>query len=620
MTVMVCALGVAIGPVGAHAQGTTTSDGWVVLGLDEYRTLRERASPSPPRPDAPPVDATLTRVDYDLRIDGDAVAGRAVLTIDALREGWTRVEIPSGLMARDARIDGQPVPLLAGEPAALLIARPGRSVVTLEISLPLSASAGGESIRLPASHASISRATIALPRTGVDVKVMGGFVAERSETATETRWTAFAHASQPLVLSWKRRVDDRRADQPLRTRARVTTVVGLGEDVSSLTSAVTVEVMQGVARDVTLTVPDGVTVNQVEGATIGDWTVAAGELRVRLLDPTFTETSFVVIGETRAPREGQIAVPLIRVPAAERESGGIAVDVVGAGEIAERQARGLEPADPSELGTPVAGRESPSMIAFRLRPLTGADPRGLTVKVVRYTPQAVLVANVEEARYRALASEDGLVLVEARYAVRNNQRSFLKVSMPQGATLWSARLAGRPVRPGVAGDDAILLPLEKGRAGEEAPTFVVELIYLQRASEWADKGLTTLSLPALDLPVSRTGLTVHYSPRFKLEPQPGAFRLTDDIGPFADALRGPPVAPPPAPAASPALRRANEPSNAALQALIDRFQNGVGGGRFVGPLPVAVSFPQFGRSLFLASELLAEGTFPSVELAFRRAK
>ena len=122
------------------------------------------------------------------------------------------------------------------------------------------------------------------------------------------------------------------------------------------------------------------------------------------------------------------------------------------------------------------------MIAFRLRPQAGSEPRALTVTVVRYTPQAVLVANIEEARYRALATEDGAVLIEARYAVRNNQRSFLKVSLPPGALLWSAKVAGRPIRPGVAERDAILLPLEKGRAGEEAPTFLLELIYLQRGT------------------------------------------------------------------------------------------------------------------------------------------
>src|SRR5439155_534724 len=62
---------------------------------------------------------------------------------------------------------------------------------------------------------------------------------------------------------------------------------------------------------------------------------------------------------------------------------------------------------------------------------------------------AVLIANVEEARYRALMSEDGRLLIDARYAVRNNQRSFLKVTMPAGSTVWSAEVGGRAIRPGV---------------------------------------------------------------------------------------------------------------------------------------------------------------------------
>ena len=227
------------------------------------------------------------------------------------------------------------------------------------------------------------------------------------------------------------------------------------------------------------------------------------------------------------------------MPSAERETGGVAVDVAGAGEIRERQTRGFEPADPSELGDAVAGRESPSMIAFRHRPLAGTEARTLSVVVVRYTPQAVSIANVEEARYRALASEDGRLLVEARYAVRNNQRSFLKATLPAGSTIWSAQVGGRPIRPGVAEANAVLLPLEKGRANEEAPTFVVELLYLQRIDAWADKGRARIELPALDLPISRTGVELHYSPRFRVEPQLGSFRVDTDPGPFAAALRLP---------------------------------------------------------------------------------
>ena len=77
---------------------------------------------------------------------------------------------------------------------------------------------------------------------------------------------------------------------------------------------------------------------------------------MRLLDPVATELSFVVQGESRLPADGDIAVPLVRAPAAERETGGVAISVLGAGEIERHQMRGLEPADIADLPDISAGR------------------------------------------------------------------------------------------------------------------------------------------------------------------------------------------------------------------------------------------------------------------------
>ena len=592
------------------------ADGWVVLPVEEYRTLRERSLGLPAPPAASPVDATLTRVDYELRGDGNSIDGHALLTVDVLREGWARVPIPPGLMVRSATVDGRPVALVEEGPPHLLLSRSGRSQVVLDLVVPITSAAGTESVVLPASPAPITRTTFTLPRGGVELTVNGGFVGERAEVADESRWIVFGRPSEALTMAWKRRIDDRRAELPLRIRARVAQFVGLGEDTSQVLATVRVEVMQGLTQDVALALPPGFVVNQVNGPTVADWQTANGTLRVRLLEPASAEASFVVQGEVKSPRDGTITVPLVRVPTAEREIGGVAVDVLGAGEIAGRQARGLEPAPPSELGDVIASRESPSMIAFRLRPLGGTDPRGLTVSVVRYTPQAVLVANVEEARYRLLAAEDGLLLVEARYAIRNNQRSFLKVSLPEGATVWSAEVGGVPTRPGVAEQNAILLPLDKGRAGQEAPTFVVELVYLQRSRAWPERGSASIALPALDLPTSRTGLRLHFPPRFRVDLQPGTFRPAQDSGSSAEALRAADAsrpAPPP-PVASPAQ------SSAGLQGLVDRFRNESRERTVVGALPVDVPFPVFGPSIFLAAELTAEARPPVVDLAVRRVQ
>jgi hypothetical protein len=626
IAVIVCALAAAT----ARAQ-VPPPDGWVVLPVDEYRSLLARANPDQPPPAPPPVDATLTRVDYELRMDGEAIVGRALLTVDVLRDGWVKVPIPAGLMVRDARVDGQPLPLIEGPPAHVVLSRAGRSVLQLDIVVPLTAAGGSESIALPGSPAPISRATLTLPRSGVELTVSGGFISDRSEAEGESRWIALGRAQQPLRISWKRRVDDRRDQQALRFRANVTTVVGLGEEISSIVTTVRADVQQGVAREITLQVPAGVVINQVIGATVADWETSNGQLRVRFIDPVIDAVAFEVQAESRLPSHGEISVPLVRVPAAEREGGGVALSVLGAGEIEKHHVRSLEPADVSDLAAAIAGRESPSMVAFRLRPIGGNDPRSLSVSVRRYTPQAVLVANIEEARYRTLAAEDGVLLVEGHYAIRNNQRSFLKITLPPRATLWSASVAGKAVRPGLAESDAVLLALEKGRAGQEAPTFAVRITYLQAIDPWQRNGPARLALPALDLPISRTGVEFYHSPRFRVTLQRGPFRVESDPGVFAEALRGVIASksldalgarvagslPPPAAAPAPPAVAQRESQ---VRQLIDRYRNEGGGRAIAGTLPVDVTFPALGPSLFMAAELTAESAAPAIDLAIRRIK
>jgi len=75
-------------------------DGWVVLPVSEYAALRHAAFPAEADSPPPAVEATLSRLDYDLKVDGDLASGEARLTIDVIRDGWVRVPLPIGLMVR----------------------------------------------------------------------------------------------------------------------------------------------------------------------------------------------------------------------------------------------------------------------------------------------------------------------------------------------------------------------------------------------------------------------------------------------------------------------------------------------------------------------------------------
>jgi hypothetical protein len=631
-------------PIRSHAQTTAHSPGWVVLPVEEYRTLRIRAFPLERDPEPPPVEATLTRVDYDLRIDGELASGRASLTVDILKDGWVRVPVPAGLLVREARLDGKLVSLVpgtngkAGSQLSALLSHPGRAVLLLEIALPVASAAGEESVTLPPTASGVTRASMQLPRQGVDVRLTGGLLSEKSESASESKWVAFGRGSEALAFAWRRKTEDHRGTQPLRLRGSLTQLLGLGEDSTSINAEVSLEVTQGAAREVKIQVPGNVTINQVLGAMVADWEVKSNELSVKFLEPVEQTARFVVTGETRSPREGQIDIPLLRLLNTEREAGGVAVEVLGAGEIKDLKSEGLESADASDLGEMVSSRQSPSLAAFRFR---AGDPkltRSLSLDVARYTPQAVLMANVSEARYQVLISSEGKTFVQGRYAVRNNQRNFLKITLPQGATLWSASLAGKPVRPGQSPDGGLLLPLDKSRAGEDSSEFAVEVVYLIRGTAWNDKGEFKLALPALDLPVSRTGLLVYHPPLFKVTPESGAFRMQPYENPISAALNSPVsfstgmaggiagTAPAPPAASQPSAglddkdELKSKRSQAATEALLDKFRADSLAGKRAGILPIRVSFPAFGPSLYLVSELTGENQTPSAGLTYQHEK
>jgi len=606
----------------AQTSTTPASDGWVVLAISDYAALRRAASPADPEPAAPPVEATLSRIDYELKVDGDLAIGVARLTVDVIKNGWVRVAMPDGLVVRDAQLDGRPVNLVMNPTdkgpgrADLLLSKTGRSILTLKIVAPVATVAGTDILHLPVSNSAISHAIVEVARQEVDVRITGGLLLEHSEGANGSRWVANGKGGEPLTFAWRRKVDDERANQPLRFRGSVTQLVGLGEDATQINAEVQVEVVQGLADEVRVKLPEKLTVNLVSGAMVADWEVTGNELKVVFIEPVDKNARFTLTGELHMPKDGQMDVPLIRLPNAERETGGVAVEVLGAGEIKARQPFGMDDAEAGELGQLISSRQSPSLIAFRLQPADGKSDRSLSLNVARYAPQAVLMANIEEAEYNTLLAADGKMLVQSRFAVRNNQRNFLKLTLPSTAVLWSASVAGRPIRPGRAPDGSFLLPLQKTRSGVEAPAFVVEISYLDRAASWTDKGRARVSLVAVDLPISKSHLLLHHPPLFRVTPVPGAsggFRVATYAPPESTVL----TAENPASASEQMQADGDIPPPETSQ-LVAKLRDTARGSRPARNRPLRVVFPHFGPSIFLISELTGENQTPAVEFDFQR--
>jgi hypothetical protein len=385
--------------------------------------------------------------------------GPAELAIDVLEDGWVDVPLPASLFVRAARLGGRPLPItdaprarrrrLGGRPHRVRnAAHPAVAPATIarhpRRRVPIAEVAGNEFIQLPPATGGLVRATLTVPRAGVAIVASGGTIVERDTDAGGPRVIAHAAFGQGLGLSWSRQRETAAASLPARLRGQLQHVVGLGEETALVTARVTVDVLRGGTAAFTLRVPPGLVVNQVQGAHVADWDVQGQTLTITLLDRIDRQVAVIVSGEFRPPASGRIDVPLLHLADAERESGAVAVEVLGRRRGHEARARGLDPTDPGDLGDLLSGRLSPAIVAFRYRGDRPDAERALALTLTRYAPQEVLLAAVDEARYRALVSEDGKALVEGPARRPQQPAQLPRAHAAVGATLWSVAVGRAP--------------------------------------------------------------------------------------------------------------------------------------------------------------------------------
>jgi hypothetical protein len=169
----------------------------------------------------------------------------------------------------------------------------------------------------------------------------------------------------------------------------------------------------------------------------------------------------------------------------------------------------------------------------------------------------------------------------------------------------------------------LLVPLEKTRSNDEAPAFEVDISYIDHTAAWTEKGRAKVSLLAIDMPISRSSILLHYSPQFHLIPVPGSFRVSEYRQPLAGLAR--PASAGPADNDRPAQAAAASQSDIgglgeSTKQAVQRLNQSARSSRPGRNLPVSVAFPHFGPSVFLVSELTSENQAPSVEFDFQREK
>ena len=172
-----------------------------------------------------------------------------------------------------------------GTHLSALLSHAGRFELLLDVDVPVASSAGDESLSLPSTESGVTRASVVLPQQGIDLKIGGGLLSEKSEASGGTKWLAYARGNEALTFTWRKKTQDHHVELTLRLRGSMTQLTSLAEDSTSIYAEANFEILQGAAREVRIQLPEKVTINQVSGAMVADWEMKNGELAVTFLEP-----------------------------------------------------------------------------------------------------------------------------------------------------------------------------------------------------------------------------------------------------------------------------------------------------------------------------------------------
>ncbi|MGH9968858.1 MAG: carboxypeptidase-like regulatory domain-containing protein [Pyrinomonadaceae bacterium] len=487
-------------PVDA-ALPSPASAGTVTLSLAEYNRLNELATRKLKAPDAPPLPFVLSRAAFRLRVEDQRLIGTVDIEGTVLDKGPTKVPLTTGLTILEASQSGSPLPLLQeGATHAAIINKPGRFSVALKVAAALVTEAGRASFVVPVPSAGSSLLSLDLAGNHANVRVEPGLITSRTTTNGRTIIEASLEPGKPARVWWTtREIAAPVAQREVRFLSDVKSVVSVGESQMRIIALCDLTVIQGEAAEFRMPLPPGFELTEVTGSSLDTNETQDGELILRVHEPSRRNHQFLVAIE-RTNRDTKVDAPLLAFAGAQRETGELLVEGVGAMELTPSESGGLRRMDVREAGAITRSlARFPLQAAFRYNRRPGDTPK-LQLEWTQFPDARVLSAVAERATITTLTNVEGKSLTEVTLRVRNHAQPFVRVELPPGATLLSAEVEGERVKP-VLGTDGSRVPLL--RAGfNPAGAYTVSFVYLNSGMRFAKSGAYEMGLPKLDIPVN----------------------------------------------------------------------------------------------------------------------
>jgi len=290
-----------------------------------------------------------------------------------------------------------------------------------------------------------------------------------------------------------------------------------------------ITMVQGETSSFRVQIPDGFEVTGVTGPTLDSAETQPRVIKAHPAGTTEPDRPYILltlsnpglknhqflISMERSINDTKADVPFVSFKGAQRETGEVLIEGAGTMEITATEGGGLKRMDVKEANPYLRSlAHFPPQAAFRYHRQASEVPT-LALNWVRFPDGSVLAAVAESADVTTMVTSEGKSLTEVKLTLKNQAQPFLKVSLPAGATILSAEVAGERVKP-VQGADGNRVPLL--RPGfRPSGSYTVSFVFMHSGTPFAKKGGADLSLPSMDIPISLLNWEVFLPERYKVK-------------------------------------------------------------------------------------------------------
>jgi Carboxypeptidase regulatory-like domain len=477
--------------------------GTVTLSRTDYDRLLDLANRQPRLPEQAPLPAALTGAVIRARVSGGTV--RATMTVDGevFQAGIVKVPLISNATLLDARSAERPLPLISeGNSHVAIVSGPATFSAALEWGTSVTTAPGRGSFILPVPPAGSATATFDMPGEQSDLRVSPGLVLSRTSANGRTVIEATLDPGTPTQVWWSARENGpASAPREARVLAEVKTLVTIGDVDVRLLSLADLTVVQGEPAEIEVRLPAGYELASITGSSLERSEQQGQRLTLVVSQPSRRRHQFLInLERSSGGGSFKLETDFPTIPAAQRETGEIAVEGVGTLEISSNEIPGLRRMDVREVDQSLTAVARQSLLsAYRYQRTSSGVPT-LALNVTRFPDAAVLAAIGERAVATTLVTSEGRALTEVSIWLRNRAQPFMKVSLPAGASMLSVEVAGAAAKP-AEGADGMRVPLLRPGFRPDGP-YIVSFVYLHSASAFAKKGDMLMALPRMDVPVS----------------------------------------------------------------------------------------------------------------------